>query len=100
MTPEGKVKAQVDKLLKRYNVWFYKPVSNGMGKHGIPDYVCCTRGRFLGIECKAGQGVLTALQRVQREAIVQAGGVYFVATPDTLVDLDRLLQGLTHATGP
>lgn len=54
-TPEGKVKEAVKKFLKARGVWFYMPVSNGMGRHGIPDIICCVppSGKFLAIECKA-----------------------------------------------
>lgn len=53
MTPEGRVKAQVRTYLKARGVWYYQPVQNGMGRVGIPDFVCCWRGRFLVIETKA-----------------------------------------------
>ena len=55
MTPEGKVKAAVKTLLKSMDVWYYLPVSNGMGQHGIPDFICCVppSGKFLAVETKA-----------------------------------------------
>jgi hypothetical protein len=53
MTPEGKVKADVKKFLKSIGCWYFLPVSNGMGQVGIPDFICCFRGRFLAIETKA-----------------------------------------------
>lgn len=52
-------------MLEDLNAWFFMPVSNGMGKHGIPDFIACvpqritadmvgqTIGRFVGIEAKA-----------------------------------------------
>ena len=53
MTPEGKVKDAVRKLLKARTIWYYQPMQNGMGQVGIPDFICCWNGRFLGIETKA-----------------------------------------------
>jgi len=53
MTPEGRVKKEVRALLKEHDVWFYQPVQNGMGQVGIPDFICCFNGKFLGIETKA-----------------------------------------------
>lgn len=53
MTPEGRVKAAVKKLLKERGIWFYMPVQNGMGVVGIPDFICCWEGAFLAIETKA-----------------------------------------------
>jgi len=52
-TPEGAVKEAVRKYLKSQNIWFFMPVSNGMGVVGIPDIICCWNGRFLAIETKA-----------------------------------------------
>ena len=53
MTPEGKVKHAVKKFLVENGVWYFMPVSNGMGQVGIPDFVCCHRGYFYAVECKA-----------------------------------------------
>lgn len=80
MTPEGRVKEAVKKLLRELGVWFYCPVSNGMGVHGIPDFVCCWDGRFLGIETKAPgkRSNVSALQHVQIAGIHKANGIALV----------------------
>lgn len=88
-TPEGKVKAGVDRILKRHGAYYVKPVSNGMGRHGVPDYLVCFMGHFLAIECKGYDNLHpTALQTVQLGLIQQAGGATYVATPGTLPGLD------------
>jgi hypothetical protein len=53
MTPEGRVKHAVKQELKRRGIWYFMPVSNGMGQVGIPDFICCWEGKFLAIETKA-----------------------------------------------
>lgn len=53
MTPEGRVKHAVKQELKRRDIWYFMPVSNGMGQVGIPDFICCWEGKFLAIETKA-----------------------------------------------
>jgi hypothetical protein len=53
MLPEAKVKLDVKKLLVEKGIWFYMPVQTGYGVGGIPDFVCCWKGMFIGIECKA-----------------------------------------------
>lgn len=91
-TPEGKVKAAVDRILKRVGAYYVKPVSNGMGRHGIPDYIVCFQGRFLGIECKGTDAQRpTPLQQIQMGLIHAAGGATYVATPGTLVGLEQWL---------
>lgn len=78
MTPEGKVKAAVKTLLKSMDVWYYLPVSNGMGQHGIPDFICCVpnTGKFLAIETKAPgrKGNVSPLQAAAIEGIRKRKG--------------------------
>lgn len=92
MTPEGRVKASIKSWLRARDIWFYCPVSNGMGVHGIPDFVCCWNGRFLGIEAKAPGKLknVSELQKMQIEAIRDAGGVVLVV--DDVAQLDKLYR--------
>ena len=91
-TPEAKVKAAVKKLLDEMGIYHFSPVQNGMGRAGIPDIIGCFRGRFLGIECKAGKGKTTALQDLELEKIRQAKGFAYVVNETNLQDLKELLQ--------
>jgi len=56
-TPESKVKAAVVKLIKQYGAYYFFPATHGYGRSGVPDIICCVKGKFLAIECKA-QGKL------------------------------------------
>lgn len=83
MTPEAKVKAAIKKfLLSLHNCWFYMPVSNGMGAHGVPDFIGCYSGWFFAIEAKAPgkERNTTPLQKMQISRIDGAGGLVIVAT--------------------
>ena len=82
MTPEGKVKAWVKRTLDSFGTYYFMPVSNGMGRHGIPDVICCHYGHFLAIECKAGKGKTTALQDRELLRIRSTGGHALVVTDD------------------
>lgn len=90
-TPEAKVKAAVKKVLDEMNIYHFSPVQNGMGRAGIPDIIGCFRGRFLGIECKAGKGKTTALQDLELEKIRQAKGFAYVVNETNIQDLKELL---------
>jgi hypothetical protein len=70
MTPEAVVKAAVKAVLGVRGIWYYMPVSNGMGQHGIPDFICCVppNGKFLAIETKA-PGKLRNVTALQERAI-------------------------------
>jgi hypothetical protein len=91
MTPEGRVKAAVKKFLKDRGIWFFCPVSNGMGVHGIPDFICCWRGQFIGVETKAPgkRGNVSEMQKHQLEEIARAGGLSLVVD-----DVSQLVEAL------
>jgi Holliday junction resolvase len=93
-TPERKVKAQVVKLLTAQGVYYFYPVMGGYGRSGIPDVVCCVKGRFLAIECKAGANKPTALQEREIALIKAAGGQAIVVNENNLAQLAALIQEL------
>lgn len=96
MTPEGKVKKAIEYLLENEgeDVYVFKPVQTGYGTRTL-DYLCCVRGRFLGIEAKRQKGrmVLTLNQRKAMLSILRAGGkVMKISNEDGLMALHRWLQ--------
>lgn len=91
-TKEGVVKRHIKKILKDAGAYFYMPVSNGMGRHGVPDFLVCYRGKFIGIEAKAGRGTTTALQDREIAEIVMSGGVALVVNEHNLDELKELLN--------
>jgi hypothetical protein len=97
VTPEGRVKAKVKSYFDKYSkhVWYYMPVSGGMGQHGIPDFICCVRGKFFAIECKVSdkRGV-TNLQALQLSRINNAGGHTLVIFDSD--DSFNLLESYLH----
>jgi Holliday junction resolvase len=92
LTPERKVKNKVVALLKAHGVYYFFPATYGMGRSGVPDVVCCMRGRFLGIECKAGTNKPTPLQLRELTAIQEAGGVSLVINETNIDTLEKLLN--------
>jgi Holliday junction resolvase len=91
-TPEGKVKAEVRRLLTEFGIYYFMPAANGFGRAGIPDIICCFGGRFIAIECKAGKGVTTALQDRELAAIRTAGGMTMVVNETNIQELREKLQ--------
>ena len=57
------------------DVFFWKEHGGPYGTSGIPDIICCYKGRFLGLEAKLPGSKLTALQRRALEKINAAGGI-------------------------
>ena len=77
MTPEGKVKEKVKKVLKEYGAYYHMPVQNGMGKPSL-DFVCCHKGRFIAIETKTEKGKLTLRQQATIDEMQKAGAITLV----------------------
>lgn len=90
-TPESKVKAKIKKLLAEYDVYYAMPIGTMFGNSGVPDFLCCVKGRFLAIEAKAGKGKTTALQEKHLADIREAGGLALVVNEDNLDELKELL---------
>lgn len=95
LTPEKKVKNKVVKLLKEYEAYYFFPATYGFGRSGVPDIIVCYRGRFIGVECKAGANKTTALQDKELADIKAAGGIPLVVNETNLAELQFVLDGLT-----
>jgi Holliday junction resolvase len=93
-TPEKKVKKIVVDILKSVGAYYFFPVTGGYGKSGVPDVVVCYKGRFIGIECKAGVNKPTALQERELRRISEAGGESLVVNEENVQTLRILLAGL------
>ena len=81
MTPEVKVKKVVVKQLNSVGAYYFYPVTGGFGASGVPDVVGCYKGKFFGIECKAGKNKPTAggptrPLGIQKKSIVSFVGTY------------------------
>jgi hypothetical protein len=92
LTPEAKVKKKVRELLEKHGAYYAMPVTGGYGASGVPDFLVCHHGRFIGIETKAGTNKPTALQLGNMARIELAGGTAVVINEDNLNDLVKLLE--------
>jgi Holliday junction resolvase len=91
-TPERKVKQKVVKVLEDAGAYYFYPVSGGYGASGVPDVVACFKSKFIGIECKAGSNVPTALQLKNLEKITKSGGYSLVINEDNVGDLSDCIK--------
>lgn len=91
MTPEGKVKKEVKKVLNRYYISFHCPVQAGFGTPSL-DFIGCHCGRYLAIETKAPGKKPTPRQVNTAKEITRCGGKVFVIdsteNTDTYADLE------------
>jgi hypothetical protein len=98
-TPEAKVKSQVVGILKAHGVYYFFSSTHGYGRSGIPDITACHKGRYLGIECKAGKNTTTELQDRELAAIHRAGGIAIVINETNLQNLKDILTRIDHEVG-
>ena len=94
VTPEKKVKNKVVEVLKKYAAYYFFPATYGYGRSGVPDIIVCYRGRFIGIECKAGKNKLTALQERELVLITRAAGLGVVVNEENVGEIAELVSSL------
>ena len=87
MTPEGKVKAKVKKLLDLHGAWYIMPYQAGFTRRGIPDVIGVLRGHMFAVEVKAAEGKTTLLQERELEQLRHQGCTAIVISTDEDVSL-------------
>ena len=100
LTPEGKVKARVKEILKRRGVWYCMPRGQTFGRAGIPDFLCCHKGRFIAVETKAGRGKATPLQLRELKDLFRHQGIVLIVREDGMDELEHALDFAEQVSGP
>lgn len=77
MTPEGKVKAKVKKILNNAGAYYFMPVQTGYGMPTL-DFLCFHRGQGFAIEAKALGKKPTKRQEAIIHDIQFSGALVFV----------------------
>ena len=76
---ENKVKKSVQEYLDSLGAYHFKVHGSVYMRAGIPDIICCYKGKFIGIETKDGNNKASELQLAHIRQIRKAGGIGFVA---------------------
>lgn len=103
-TPESKVKAEVKKVIAKYNdlIDSYWPVPSGYGESHL-DCILCVNGLFVCIETKAPKKKPTPRQIDRIRRVNNANGIVLVidgtSNTTTYEQLDALLGELTKGIG-
>jgi len=90
--PEVLVKKKIRAILDEFDAYYAMPIGTGYGNSGVPDFLVCCNGRFIGIEAKAGSNKPTALQEHHIQKIFDAGGYALVVNEDNLHVLQELME--------
>ena len=109
MTPEGRIKNKLDRMLKLYHsvVWYFCPQAGAFGRAGVPDRIVCVDGYFIGIEVKAdAKKRPTKLQEKCMADIEKVGGRCFIVNSDETIAaverfiIDRLISRVSQKLDP
>ena len=95
MTPEAKVKKVVVNQLRNLGAYYFYPVTGGYGRSGVPDIVGCYKGKFFGIECKAGKNTPTPLQQINLDDIEKQNGIALIVNEKNMHSGRDLITGDT-----
>ncbi len=76
------------------DVFFWKEHGGPYGTSGVPDIICCYKGRFIGMECKLPGGKLTELQKRAITRINRAGGI--ARRVECVADAMSIIQQIDH----
>lgn len=99
MTPEGKIKEKVKKLLdpRRPKLYYEMPVPAGYGRPSL-DFVGCYYGKYFAVETKRRGKRLTDRQEGTRDDMRAAGGMVFEVLGDAGLDeLSAWLESVEEA---
>ena len=90
---EKTITNQILKYLKSEPDCFaFKEHGGIYGVSGIPDVICCYKGKFMAFEVKTSQGKLSKLQEITIKRINESGGMAFKVT--SLQEVKDVLKGV------
>ena len=90
---EKDITAAIMRYLKTVRELFcFKEHGGIYGTAGLPDIICCYRGRFVGFEVKAPDGRLSKLQEITIAKIKAAKGEAFKVT--SVEEVRKILDDL------
>lgn len=87
---EQNLQAKIIKYLKSINCYITKIIVSN--RSGVPDLICCYKGKFVAFEVKLPNKKPTKLQYYNIGMIQEAGGQAFVVT--NLDEVKNFIQSL------
>lgn len=90
MANETKIQKQIQGYIQSLGGYVFKIHGDIFMRSGIPDIICCLKGRFVGIEAKDIGNSPSELQLAHIRQIRKAGGIGFVAY--SVEDVEKRLK--------
>jgi Holliday junction resolvase len=74
MQRESQIQAAILNYLRSLGWWCWAVKAAVCNERGVPDVLCCYKGRFVAFEIKTQKGKLSGPQKIQILRIHRAGG--------------------------
>jgi len=92
MQRESQIQAAILNYLRSLGWWCWAVKAAVCNERGVPDVLCCCRGRFVAFEIKTQKGRLSGPQKIQIQRIHRAGGR--AVTVRSVEDVRAILETL------
>ena len=92
-TPEKLILNKITKWMEKTwadELFYFKYHPSIYSPGGIPDLICCIKGKCVGIEVKTSTGKATTLQLRTLEAITSSGGISIIIRGFDTAKLEEL----------
>lgn len=93
MAEEAKIQNKILNWLHSQKIYSFKVTS--ANTNGVPDIVACLHGNFIGIEVKAENGHLSAVQDYNHKRIRNSGGVIFLVRPNSFEQFKKQIEKIS-----
>lgn len=70
---EKEIQNKIIQYLNKIGAYTIKTISTN--RNGCPDVICCLNGKFIALEVKTNNGVVSKLQEYHQEQIKKSGGI-------------------------
>lgn len=93
----NKVKDYIRTTYRR-DAWFFKVAGSATQRSGIPDILCCIKGKFIALELKRedGSGRPSPQQIIECEKIKDAGGYPLIS--GNFDEIKNFISGIVNDT--
>ena len=90
MAREQRIQTKIQKWLRDQGYYVVNVMK--AGRAGVPDLICCVKGKFVGLEVKAPGGAPSELQKANLKMIHRSDGIAGVVM--SVEDVEKLIRSI------
>ena len=96
MGQEKNFENRVKKWLREQGFYVIKFYGCGNTRSGVPDLLVCANGRFIAVELKAENGIVSKIQFAHLNKIEEAGGIWYILRPSEFEDFKSFVRDVIN----